>query len=102
MAVTLAWRANPSVQPVWCAICAIFPTRPKSFRPRSLGVPYAQGVEAGEVGSVVLSARQRLHMLDLGRRAGEEKESAASLRVVAPHFGGAILAGEGGRPRQGA
>src|ERR1700678_3982851 len=105
MAATLAWRGNLYVPPAWCAICAIFPTRPKSFRPKSprtLRWFAAQGFEAGGIGVVARPARHSLHMLDLGRRAGEEKECPARGGIVAPHLRRPILAGEGRRTRQGA
>src|SRR6185437_11764711 len=104
MAAIPAWRASLSVRPVWCAMCVTSPTKPRSFRLRrkDLRPPHAQGVEASGVGFVVFSGWQSLDMLHFGRRAGEEKEGAAGLGVIAPHLGGAVLAGEGGRTRQGA
>src|SRR6185312_16749443 len=106
MAATPAWRESPFAPPAWCAISATSPTRRKNCRRKSrrkdLRPPDAQSIEAGGIGAAIGPAGQSLHMLDLGRRSGEEKEGAAGLRIIAPHFRGAVLAGEGGRPGQSA
>ena len=95
-----------------CPTCVVrdlchFPDKTKELpaeKPerRNLRPLHAQSVEAGGIGFVARSARHSLHMLDFGRRTGEEKECPARGGVVTPHFRRAILASESGRARQGA
>src|SRR5947207_3306440 len=92
-------RASRTAQHVWCARSAASRTRrgkaPTSNSSRNLRAR-TQGVETVSVGCHRRPARQRFDMADdpCAFARIEEKEGAASLSVISPHLGRAVLSHE--------